>query len=349
MKARDVISQLGSRDASEVVASLDRCVIGEREMTAVVVAHLVVLERESIHLDMGYSSLFAYCNERLGYSRDCALKRMRAATAATFHPEILDDLESGTLTLSSILPLAPHLTGGQVGTELLEAARGKSRRQIEALVAARFPDRKSPRGDMRIKAVGDGLVRFSMVVGTELIDKLEAARDIDRHRNPEGDVEKILSEALDRFVAGVEKRKHKVTERPRPAPEAPTKSVPAAVRRAVHQRDGGRCTFEGTERVCGERAFVEHDHVEPRARGGEHSEDNGAQLCASHNRRKAELQIGTEAVARGRRRAETERDLLAAMVGLGFRRAEARERTMAALDRHGPDAELETLCRAALE
>ncbi|MEN8377082.1 MAG: hypothetical protein ABFS34_16785, partial [Gemmatimonadota bacterium] len=364
MNAREFVGRL---DRGEVIGSLDVWVKRERDATAVIVAHLVVLERERIHIDMGYASLFSYCTERLGYSRDAAYKRIRAARAAEDHPEVIDHLESGELSLSGVLALAKHLTGGEVGKELLEASRKKSTREIEAMVAtevrtlprsgsgprksgtvrwaARFPDANSPRGELRMKAVGDELVRIEMVVATSVAEKLERARDIDRHRNPSGDIEPILDEALDLFVAGVEKRKHAVVDAPRARnEEIETETVPAAVRRAVHDRDGGRCTFEGTERVCGEQAFVEFDHVQSRARGGEHSEENGAELCGVHNRRKAELEMGTDAIDRGRARTQTERDLLSAMVNLGYRRPEARARTREALDKLGPDSSLESLC-----
>jgi len=216
------------------------------------------------------------------------------------------------------------------------------------MVAARFPDANSPRGELRVKPVGDGLVRIEMVVSTEVAERLEEARDIDRHRNPSGDVEAILGEALDLFVAKVEKRKFARVTKPREARSETTAGVPAAVRRAVNERDGGRCTFVGSERVCNERAFVEHDHVEPRAVGGEHSVENGAQLCATHNRRKAELDLGKDMVEGARRRVQRERDLVAAMVGLGFPKPEARARSKTALEQLGHGAPMERLCRVAL-
>ena len=115
MNARELVDCL---DSSDVVASLDQWVGREREATAVIVAHLAVIERERIHVDMGYASLFSYCCERLGYSPDCALKRIRAARAALCAPELIDYLQSGEITLSAVMVLAKHVTGGQVGNQL---------------------------------------------------------------------------------------------------------------------------------------------------------------------------------------------------------------------------------------
>lgn len=198
MSVREVVDGL---DREEVVAGLEQWVGCERDATALVVGHLAVMERDRIHVEMGYASLYSYCRERLGYSHNAALKRIRAARAALRHPEILDHLETGALTLSAIKILARHLTGGEVGVQLLAAARDKTCREIEALVAARFPTARSPRGDLRIKAAGPGLVRVEMVVTAEVGEKLTIARELDRQESSTGDIDSVLSRALDQFIA----------------------------------------------------------------------------------------------------------------------------------------------------
>ena len=56
------------------------------------------------------------------------------------------------------------------------------------------------------------------------------------------------------------------------------------LRRAVWERDGGQCTFVGEDgRVCGETRLVEFAHLEPWAKGGEHSLETMALRCRGHN------------------------------------------------------------------
>lgn len=196
--ARELV---GCLERGDVAASLDRWVDCERDATAHVVAHLALIQREGIYVELGFASLYAYCRERLGYSRSATLKRIRAARAALVHPEIIDHLEVGALTLSSVNLLARHLTGGAFGTELLEACRFRSCREIEALIASRCPRPKSPRGDLRIKSAGPGLVRVEMIVSREVAEKLALARDIQRAQDPNSDAEEVLSAALDKFLA----------------------------------------------------------------------------------------------------------------------------------------------------
>ena len=356
MKARELLEEIGQIDVKKIIASLERSVERENKATALVVAHLAILERERIHIDMGYSSLYAYCIKNLkGYSKQKAYRRIRAARAALHHPEILDDLESGALSLTAIAAVAKHLTGGVAGTELLAASRRKSVRQVKALVAARFPDPDSPRGELRIEPVGEDRVRIEMVVSTELAERVETARCIARHRNPGGDLESILSEALDLFLAHVENGNLAKVESTQLAQERPADMAPSGARGEVYEADKGRFTFEGPDRACGERAFIEIDHVEPRATGGQHlgreplTASQVQHVFAAHKRRKFELEMDKERLPTSRSPAQTEQHLRSLLANLDVPGTEIRARTRAALEAHGPDAPLETLLLAALD
>jgi hypothetical protein len=89
--------------------------------------------------------------------------------------------------------------------------------------------------------------------------------------------------------------------------EIPAGRVDRATRRAVLERDGLRCTWRGTDGVCcNERAWLEHDHVQPRGKGGNSSAANGRLLCRAHNRLAAEREYGRQYIERAiARRRET--------------------------------------------
>jgi hypothetical protein len=75
--------------------------------------------------------------------------------------------------------------------------------------------------------------------------------------------------------------------------------VPAATRRAVWKRDGGRCTFEDSSgRRCGERAGLEVHHEHAFALGGPTTLENLRLLCRAHNGLLAERDFGREHVER---------------------------------------------------
>ena len=75
-------------------------------------------------------------------------------------------------------------------------------------------------------------------------EKLELARDLMRHRNPDGDLSVVIDKALDALIAELAKAKFGQTDHPqkrhRPAQH---ERVTSRVRREDINRDGLRCAF----------------------------------------------------------------------------------------------------------
>ena len=71
-----------------------------------------------------------------------------------------------------------------------------------------------------------------------------------------------------------------------PQPRVRNRTIPAAVRRQVWERDRGCCSYvdRGSGRRCGSRHLLEIDHVVPYALGGSAEPDNLRLLCAAHHR-----------------------------------------------------------------
>ena len=64
------------------------------------------------------------------------------------------------------------------------------------------------------------------------------------------------------------------------------RAIPAAVKREVWRRDGGRCSYvdRTSGRRCGSQHLLQIDHVVPYARGGGGEPNNLRLLCAAHHR-----------------------------------------------------------------
>jgi hypothetical protein len=94
-------------------------------------------------LGAGQSSLFTYCRDVLGLSADAAYNRVEAARACRLFPQILAQLDDGSLTVTSVRLLARHLTA-ENHRELLGAASRRSKREVEEVIAGRFPKPDTP-------------------------------------------------------------------------------------------------------------------------------------------------------------------------------------------------------------
>ncbi|MFI5006465.1 MAG: hypothetical protein ACHQKZ_03465, partial [Solirubrobacterales bacterium] len=123
----------------DLLARLEGLAGNEREVSAELVAHLAALDtRPSLFAAQGYGSLFRYCTQALRLSEDAACNRIDAARACRRFPLILDLLASGSLSLTSVRLLGPHLTA-ENHESVVAKARDRRRREIEALVAELAP------------------------------------------------------------------------------------------------------------------------------------------------------------------------------------------------------------------
>ena len=144
--------------------------------------------------------------------------------------------------------------------------------------------------------------RIQLTVSRETHDRFRRAQALLRHALPTGDAAEIFDRALTLLVESLERSRFAETSHPRGSKPTASRSrhIPAAVRRAVWRRDGGRCAFVGGSGRCRETAFLEFHHVEPYAAGGAATAENVELRCRAHNAYEARLFFG-DAVVREER------------------------------------------------
>src|SRR5207253_8628156 len=110
----------------------------ERTVLARLLAYLGEVEERRLDLQSACSSLFDFCLRRLGMSEDEACRRVAAARIARRFPMALGMIARGEIHLTGLLLLGDHLTP-EHGEELLRDAAGKSKNELQHLLAERFP------------------------------------------------------------------------------------------------------------------------------------------------------------------------------------------------------------------
>jgi len=331
-------SDLSDRD---LLAEVERAVPCEREANARLIALLMELDSRKLYAGQGYASLFTYCIQVLHLSEHAAYLRIEAARVARRFPAILDKLSNGSVHLTAVSLLGPHLTPAN-HLELLDEATHKSKREVEQLIARLRPqpdvpaivrklptpkpqtvpgsevsrsavpvpdstlptadadttpplmDHRSLRRSPEIKPLAVERYKVQCTISRETHDKLRRAQDLLRHTIPDGDLATILDRALMVLLAELSRAKCAATDRPRSNQAARSRSrhIPAAVKRDVWARDGGRCAFQGELGRCAETGFLEFHHVVPYADGGETSATNLELRCRAHNQYEAALWSG---------------------------------------------------------
>jgi hypothetical protein len=110
----------------------------ERGAAAELIAHLAELDERGLYRGEGYGSLFRYCTDALMLSEHAAYTRIEAARIARTFPVVLDRLADGSLNVTTLGLLGPHLRP-ENHLELLAEAAGRSKRDVAALVAGLAP------------------------------------------------------------------------------------------------------------------------------------------------------------------------------------------------------------------
>jgi hypothetical protein len=140
---RKLLASLRRLSDGELVAKVKELAARERRATALLVAHLAELDTRDVHLREGYSSLFSYCREVLALSEHEAYNRIEVARAARQFPVVLNLLEAGTVNLTAVRLLAPHLTL-ENHRAVLESACGKRTLEVRQIVARLSPEPDVP-------------------------------------------------------------------------------------------------------------------------------------------------------------------------------------------------------------
>ncbi|HEY5376442.1 MAG TPA: HNH endonuclease signature motif containing protein [Polyangiaceae bacterium] len=315
MKNRYRLVGLGD---DQLLAALPVLVQRGNENTADVLAHLAELDERKLYLDLGYASLFAYCIELLGLCESAAGRRTTAARVCRRFPDAFARVARGELHLSALCAMSPHLNS-ENAAELFDACSHRTRRQVEEALAKRFP-RADVRAQLRSLPGGLGLDPLSdnrygvhFTADGEFRDLLEKARALTSHRIPAGDLAGLMKLGLEALIRETEKKRFAVGRKAKAHPPGGrdvegrrSRHVPAAVARAIYLRDDGRCTFVAQDgKRCAARDFVEIDHIDPFATGGQPTVENLRLRCRAHNQQHARKYFGKgyiqAAIARGRR------------------------------------------------
>jgi len=124
-----LLKDITDSDLLENVKSLKNV---EDKTLADLVLFLFEVDVRKLYRDIGFSSLYTYCIEGLGYSGASAYRRIQAARTLNDHPEIYELLKNGKLSLCAIAEISKVMTADNK-TELLELSQGKPKAEVQKL------------------------------------------------------------------------------------------------------------------------------------------------------------------------------------------------------------------------
>jgi 5-methylcytosine-specific restriction endonuclease McrA len=262
-----------------------------------------------------------------------ARDRVRAAGAPADRIELDQAGVSASLPSAGGVPLLVSLAGAEAssGPELRPGGVGSSRCVVEPLAPSRYKVQFTASAQLKDKLerlqallrseVPDGdLGAVIELAVTENLERLEArrfaktrarARTTTAAQSSTAAQTHTITQPTTAYQPAVQTQTQARTQAataaastprsstlPSPGARGHVRHIPAAIRRAVHQRDGGRCRYvDETGRRCPERHRLEYHHLHPFGMGGGHTPENLRLICRAHNFYLAEHDYGPKAMA----------------------------------------------------
>jgi 5-methylcytosine-specific restriction endonuclease McrA len=123
-----IISSLTDQN---LITELKNLVQQEREVLAEIIRYLQEVDARRLYLELGYSSLFSFATQALGYSEGSAYRRIKAARVSVETPEVLQRIATGSVSLCAAVELSRVPT--QIMRELLPLSEGKAKEEVKQL------------------------------------------------------------------------------------------------------------------------------------------------------------------------------------------------------------------------
>jgi hypothetical protein len=280
----------------------------EKNATLALLEHLAEIDRRRLYAIMGYSSLWKYVHHELGYSESQTSERVSAMRLMVQLPEVRDEFENNSVTLTTAAKLATHVRRERTSVghalELLSSIKGKPSREVDRILAT---ESSEPIRKELIKPLSAETTRILIDVDQEFLELLQRVREL--KGNHGSSTSELIQAAMKEMVKRAEVKK---TSAPLRAREVATefrnqpsqigsesgiaknselksstqsRHIPAGTRYAIRIRSGDQCEYidPTTGRRCDCRTQLEFDHIIPFALGGDHSPENLRHFCRAHN------------------------------------------------------------------
>ncbi len=285
----------------------------ERHVLIQILEYLREVESRKLHLARGYSSMFSFCMEFLGYSESEAHIRIQAMRLSREIPQAAEMLGQGKLSLTVAAMAQTEFRkenlrlregGGKPmplaqKREILLNLESMSKRQAQKKLVQHFP-------------LGPDKVKMSFEATPELAEKIEVLKGMVAHKNFSGELARLVEIAVDIALVQLNKQKAgaarnkagetaEVNAEPAMAKTenastlGPDKVARAALRsryisvkakQEVWRRSGGQCAYidKTSGKRCTSRHGLEVDHIHEFGMGGSNGIENLRLMCSSHNK-----------------------------------------------------------------
>lgn len=276
----------------------------ERELLYSILETIREIDSRRMYLEMGYSCLFDYLTQAVGYSNASAQRRIDAARLLREIPQMGVKIQNGELKLNQISMVqkaardVAKLKHKKVTSEekvvLLENISSQTVQQAQKEIASFFDIPVEQFTKQKVQA--DESVRIELTLSKEAYEKLQRAQNLVSGAVADKDVASFIEYISDKIIQqrASSAGETNVEPQPRNRVKVPAKTFSLPMwKRQTHAKQEC-CQYKDpiTGKVCGSERFLQVDHKRSRWANGGNEAENLQILCAGHNRLKYRKEAG---------------------------------------------------------
>jgi hypothetical protein len=263
------------------------------------IENLIEIEANNVHKAFG-KKMFGYATEVLDMDPGQAYPYIAIARSCVKYPQLRRALREGKLSVSKAGRIVSCLNNDNA-IELIEFAKTHSKREIEEEISKRNPQAGTRD---RVRSLNAEYDELKVRLPKEVSKKLNRVRAL----NPSCDLAKTVETMIEFYLDHKDPVRKAERAKIRAAGDAKTdkqaqtlkpqsnisnqnfgpgrkrQPLTAEQKHAVHQRDGGCCTFIGIDgKRCDSDRWVEIHHINPVHLGGTNDPENLTTHCSFHH------------------------------------------------------------------
>jgi hypothetical protein len=305
-----------------LLETTQKLVLEERKLNLDILHNLKEIELRKLHLELGFSSLFEYTVQSLGYSEDAAYRRISAMRLIKSLPQIEEKIASGSLSLTSACKIQSFFRqeekqskAAQVKSKLstpdqkltwIKSLENKSTRDVEKEILKLNP---MAIPQEKVRTLSEDKTEIKIIIDEELKTQLDQLKHLLSHRlisqiNPNITYQELIKYLVKMGLDKLDpaRKTAKSLGAPKVETQTPLKKkisryIPSTIKHEVYLRDKGCCSFrtQKTHQKCNSKHLLQYDHIQPMAFGGETTPNNLRLLCANHHKLVTERVFGHKA------------------------------------------------------
>ena len=285
---------LKSISDDKLICDLKSLALQERKIQKQIILHVVEIDRRKLFLTKGFSSLFEYLTDFIGFSRGTAQRCIDAARLSYDVPEVIDHIEEGTIKLSQVSLLQQSFREVHAKTKSKVSALVKKnlvselidKSVIESQVVVKQRLDIDLKQTPKIQHQKDESVRLEVTLSKSQWQKLEKMRELLSNSVPDGTWDKVLEYVSDKVIQQKDKSRLIKSEQKKKPHDAAFDSRDQCCQFTAEStiKPTNKYSAKSTHKICGSKWRLNIDHIKPVWAGGTNDLSNLRVLCGQHNR-----------------------------------------------------------------